>query len=45
MLHMGLEIIERANAEQSEAPGCTHAESLKVLTPRLLHSVGLTWKF
>ena len=45
MLHLGLELIEQANAEYCETPGCTHAESLKVLNPRLLHSVGAAWKF
>lgn len=45
MLHMWVEIKERMHAENCITPGCTHAEALKVLNPRLLHGVGETWKF
>jgi LmbE family N-acetylglucosaminyl deacetylase len=45
MLHMWVEIKERMHAESCTTPGCTHAESLKVLNPRLLHGVGEAWKF
>lgn len=44
VLHMSLEVIERMYAENCPSPGCTHAEGLKVLDPRLLHCVGETWK-
>lgn len=43
-LHMWVEIRERMHAENCSIPGCTHAEGLKVLDPRLLHGVGETWK-
>jgi len=45
MLHMWVEIKERLHAESCTTPGCTHAEALKVLNPRLLHCVGEAWKF
>ena len=45
MLHMWVEIKERLHAESCTTPGCTHAEALKVLHPRLLHGVGEAWKF
>jgi LmbE family N-acetylglucosaminyl deacetylase len=45
LLHMWVEIKERMHAENCDAPGCTHAEGFKVLSPRLLHGVGETWKF
>jgi LmbE family N-acetylglucosaminyl deacetylase len=45
MLHMWVEMKERMHAESCTTPGCTHAEALKVLNPRLLHGVGETWKF
>jgi LmbE family N-acetylglucosaminyl deacetylase len=45
MLHMWVEIKERLHAESCTTLGCTHAEALKVLNPRLLHCVGEAWKF
>ena len=45
MLHMWVEIKERLHAESCTTSGCTHAEALKVLNPRLLHCVGEAWKF
>jgi len=45
MLHMWVELKERMHAENCTTPGCTHAEALKVLNPRLLHGVGEAWKF
>jgi predicted HicB family RNase H-like nuclease len=45
MLHKWVEMKERMHAESCTTPGCTHAEALKVLNPRLLHGVGEAWKF
>ena len=44
LLHMSVEIKERMHAENCTTAGCTHAEALKILNPRLLHGVGETWK-
>ena len=45
MVHTWVELKERMHAENCTTPGCTHAEALKVLNPRLLHGVGEAWKF
>jgi LmbE family N-acetylglucosaminyl deacetylase len=45
VLHMSVELMERMYAGNCATTGCTHAEGLKVLNPRLLHCVGETWKF
>jgi LmbE family N-acetylglucosaminyl deacetylase len=45
MVHMWVELKERMHAENCTTPGCTHAEALKVLNPRLLHGVGEAWKY
>jgi LmbE family N-acetylglucosaminyl deacetylase len=45
MVHKSVELKERMHAESCSTPGCTHAEALKVLNPRLLHGVGEAWKY
>lgn len=41
LLHLVLDVKER---QYAEGQGCTHAEALKVLDPRLLHCFPETWK-